>query len=151
MYKLNLGSGNTFIEGYINLDANTGDTIYPLGARDVDEIRASHVLEHFGHEESVLVMLNWIDALKSGGVLKIAVPDFDDLIRRKALGENWEYEAIIMGGQTDKYDYHKSIWNHDKLRFLMENMGLINISTWQSEIVDCATYPFSLNLMGVKK
>jgi len=148
--KLNLGSGSCPIEGYDNRDASTGDRIYPIMWKNVAEIRASHVLEHFGHVESIEVLGNWIDCLKSGGVIKIAVPDFDDLIRRYNLGEQLNFEGIIMGGQTDELDYHKSIWTASKLRMIMEGFGLKDIQTWQSEIADCASYPFSLNLMGVK-
>jgi predicted SAM-dependent methyltransferase len=149
--KLNLGAGVHQLNGYENLDGSKGDVIYPLAYTEVDEVRASHVLEHFGHEESVHVLLNWFDALKGGGVLKLAVPDFDDLMRRRALGQDLPFEAIIMGGQTDERDFHKSIWNLDKLRTLMEMIGLVDIQTWQSEVMDCAAYPFSLNLQGVKK
>lgn len=151
--KLNLGSGCCPIEGFVNLDGNKGDSIYPLiisGNRPISEIRASHILEHFGHDESIEVLGHWIDCLKSGGILKIAVPDFDDLIRRYNLGEQLNFEGIIMGGQTDELDYHKSIWTASKLRMIMEGFGLKDVQTWQSEIVDCASYPFSLNLMGVK-
>ena len=148
--KLNLGAGSQPIDGYINLDGATGDTIYPLGMKNVDGIRASHVLEHFGHTESVKVLKNWIESLKSGGTLKIAVPDFDDLCRRRALGEVMDYECVIMGGQVDERDYHKSVWNYDKLHYLMSSLGLTDIKTWQSEIRDCAAYPFSLNLEGRK-
>ena len=149
--RLNLGSGSTPIEGYHNLDAKTGDSIYPLKHVGCDVIRASHLLEHFGTEESIQVLLNWIDCLKPGGVLKIAVPDFDDLMRRRALGQELNYEGIIMGGQTDELDYHKSLWTTEKLSFLMMEMGLIDIRTWQSEIADCASLPFSLNLQGCKQ
>lgn len=148
--KLNLGSGSCPIEGFINLDGKLGSCIYPLYRKNATEIRASHVLEHFGHVESVEVLGQWISCLKSGGVLKIAVPDFDDLIRRYNLGEQLNFEGIIMGGQTDELDYHKSIWTASKLRMIMEGYGLIDVQTWQSEIADCASYPFSLNLMGVK-
>lgn len=150
--KLNLGSGSCPIEGYVNLDGNKGDSIAPLlfDAGTVSEIRASHILEHFGHSESIEVLADWIGRLKLGGVLKIAVPDFDDLIRRYNLGEQLNFEGIIMGGQCDERDYHKSIWTASKLRLIMEGFGLKHIQTWQSEITDCASYPFSLNLMGVK-
>jgi len=150
--KLNLGSGCCPIDGYKNFDAKNGKSIFPLmmDHNSIDEIRASHVLEHFGHVESVAVLSHWIEHLKVGGVLKIAVPDFDDLIRRRNMGQQFDYEAIIMGGQTDEMDYHKSIWTHEKLRYLMDALGLDDIKTWQSEITDCASYPFSLNLMGVK-
>jgi SAM-dependent methyltransferase len=148
--KLNLGSGSQPLEGYVNLDGANGDSIYPLDYKDVEVIRASHVLEHFGHDESVAVMLNWIDCLAPGGVLKLGVPDFDDLIRRRNLGQELNYEGIIMGGQVDERDFHKSIWNTEKLASLMLMMGLIDIRTWQSELCDCASLPFSLNLQGVK-
>ena len=148
--KLNLGAGEQEIKGYENIDVKTGGSIYPLDYREVEVIRASHVLEHFGHDESIRVLGNWFDCLKHGGVLKIAVPDFDDLTRRKNMGEQLNFEGIIMGGQTDEHDYHKSIWNLGKLRFLMEELGLVDIQTWQSEIPDCASFNFSLNLMGVK-
>ena len=148
--KLNLGSGSQPIEGYANLDGAQGDAIFPLPFSGVDEIRASHVLEHFGQEESIDVVFEWVRALKPGGVLKIAVPDFDDIVRRIRLGESWPYEAIIMGGQVDERDYHKSLWTCDKLRTVMAGAGLTDIQTWQSEIDDCASYPFSLNLQGVK-
>lgn len=150
--KLNLGSGSCPLEGYVNLDGNNGGSIYPLSDlfHNADEIRASHVLEHFGHFESIQVLGHWIACLKSGGVLKIAVPDFDDLIRRYNLGEQLNFEGIIMGGQTDELDYHKSLWTASKLRMIMEGFGLKDVQTWQSEIADCASYPFSLNLMGVK-
>lgn len=148
--KLNLGAGNQPIDGYINLDGANGDSIYPLNYQNVDEIRASHVLEHFGIVESIDVLKNWIDCLKVGGVLKIAVPDFEELVRRWKRGVDIDIEAILMGGQTDERDYHKSIWTLPKLRHIMTEFGLTDIRTWQTEILDCASFPFSLNLMGVK-
>jgi len=150
--KLNLGSGNCPIEGYVNLDGANGDSLFPLpvAKNSLSEIRASHILEHFGHYESINILAHWIDCLQPGGIIKIAVPDFDDLIRRYNLGEQLNFEGIIMGGQTDERDYHKSIWTASKLRVIMEGFGLTDIQTWQSEIADCASYPFSLNLMGVK-
>lgn len=157
--KLNLGSGNCPLDGYVNLDGKDGQSIFPLYIYQlswpdvpvIDEIRASHVLEHFGHSKSIEVLANWIGVLKIGGVLKIAVPDFDDLIRRYNLGEQLNFEGILMGGQTDERDYHKSIWTLSKLRMIMEGFGLKDIQTWQSEMADCASYPFSLNLMGIKQ
>jgi len=144
--KINIASGGKDIDDYLNVD----DVIYPLTYKNLDEIRASHVLEHFGHVESLAVLIDWVGSLKVGGILKIAVPDFDDLCRRRALGENWEYEGIIMGGQVDNRDYHKSIWTYEKLNYFMTKLGLDDIKTWQSEIMDCASYPFSLNLQGKK-
>lgn len=147
--KLNLGAGRYLLTGYVNLDSES--CIFPLDYRDADEIRASHVLEHFDCLTSVDAVCQWASCLKPGGVLKVAVPDFDDLVRRMRIGETLDYEGIIMGGQIDEYDYHKSIWTYYKLKAIMEGAGLTDIRTWQSEIEDCASLPFSLNLMGVRK
>ena len=144
--KLNLASGGFSVPEFTDVD----DCIYPLEYREVDVIRASHILEHYGTDESIEVLGHWVDCLKVGGWIKIAVPDFDDLIRRKNAGEQLNYEGIIMGGQVDERDYHKSLWTLGKLRFIMEQLGLVDIQTWQSEIADCAAYNFSLNLMGRK-
>ena len=148
---LNLGCGANLLPGYMNLDGNLGNSIYPLDYTDIDEIRASHVLEHYGIEESFDVLQQWVSCLKIGGILKIAVPDFSDLMRRKGLGEILPFEEIIMGSQIDERDYHKSLWDLDKLRTLMGYCGLTDIQSWHSSIRDCASYPFSLNLQGTKR
>jgi hypothetical protein len=64
---------------------------------------------------------------------------------RFALVQRW-----IMGGQTDANDYHKTIFDHGSLRALMVNAGLRVLGRWESEIVDCARDPISLNLEGQK-
>ena len=152
MVRLNLGSGDKVIEGYENLDGAEGDEIYPLAYSQVDVIRASHILEHFGRIESVEVLKDWVSSLKDGGLIKIAVPDFPVLLdmctTHPVVAENME--AFIMGGQIDGRDYHKSIWDRNKLSAIMGEIGLKDIKEWTSEIDDCASYPFSLNLQGRK-
>ena len=80
--KLNLGGGEVEIPGYVNIDRKNGQEAYPLEYADesVDEIRASHLLEHFPHSKSVEVVREWARVLKPGGILKVAVPNFDYII-----------------------------------------------------------------------
>jgi len=150
--KLNLGGGNQKIPGFINVDRLNGQEAYPLPAYadgSVDEIRASHILEHFGHREVPEVLKEWVRVLKPGGVLKIAVPDFDYLVQHRH--DELPLESYLMGGQSDQNDYHKSIFSERKLRDLMRYVGLTDVTRWQSELQDCASLPVSLNLQGVKR
>lgn len=162
--KLNLGSGDKPLDGYVNLDAKKGHEVYPLWHHylladevvfsipdeGVDEIRASHVLEHFPHNETQKVLADWVTHLKPGGVLKIAVPDFTQIAKAYLEGHAMAAEGYIMGGQSDEYDYHKALFDEPGLRKMMAEAGLTDIQPWQSEIADCASLAISLNLMGTK-
>ena len=150
--KLNLGGGNQKIPGFINIDRLNGQEAFPLPAYadgSVDEIRASHILEHFGHREVPDVLKEWVRVLKPGGVLRVAVPDFDYLVQHRH--DELPLESYLMGGQSDQNDYHKSIFSERKLRDLMRYVGLTDVTRWQSELQDCASLPVSLNLQGVKR
>lgn len=149
--KLNLGGGLQKIAGFQNIDRLNGQEAFPLpeyADGSVEEVRASHLLEHFGHREAVDVIAEWVRVLQPGGVLKIAVPDFDYLIQHRS--DDMPLEAYLMGGQTNDGDYHKSLYTERKLRDLMKYFGLTDITRWQSEIDDCAALPVSLNLQGKK-
>lgn len=150
--RLNLGSGETMIEGYQPLDRALGDEVYPLDYPDgsVSEIRASHVLEHFSHRDIADVVADWARALQPGGLLKIAVPDFEKIAQRYLSGANIPTEAFVMGGHVDENDRHGALFDFSQLCDILKAAGLIGISRWRSEIQDCASLPISLNLQAFK-
>lgn len=163
--KLNLGSGKHRLPGYVNLDAQWGHSIYPLCQNyalpetdsvvtlpedGVDEIRASHVLEHFSHREIAAVLKDWVSHLKPGGVLRIAVPNFRKIAEDYLSGVPSLTQGYTMGGQTDENDFHRCLFDEASLRRLLADAGLTAIRSWESEIRDCASLPVSLNLMGTK-
>lgn len=152
MIKLNLGAGKTVIEGFTPIDRMLGSEVYPLECEDgsVDVIRASHVLEHFSHTQAFAVLKHWVDKLKPGGCLKIAVPDLRWIA--KAIMENQPINAMgyLMGGQTDENDFHGTAFDRELLQEMMVMAGLERVGHWESEIEDCAKLPVSLNLMGIK-
>jgi len=154
MLKLNLGSGKIELKGYDNIDLKNGQNAYPLRyeSESVAEIRASHILEHFGRREVKEVLRNWVDKLRPGGVLRIAVPGLDKLqeVKKSGIKLSCSDDAYIMGGQIDENDFHKSIFTEPVLNTLLKEAGLQNIQVWKSEIDDCASLPVSLNLMGTK-
>lgn len=153
MVKLNLGSGELKPEGYENIDLKSGKTAYPLDYPDnyADEIRASHLLEHFDGKMIRKVLAEWVRVLKPNGILKISVPNFDWIAEHwKNKEERGKLLMVVMGGQVDANDYHKSLYNADNLGNLLKDAGLENIQTWTDDIKDCASFELSLNLQGTK-
>lgn len=152
--RLNLGAGaeDRQIPGYVNIDQRAGRGAYPLpeyADNSVDEVRASHLLEHFAYAEAPLVLAEWVRVLKPGGYLKIAVPNFGWIVSNLDRTD-LPIEGYLMGGQQHEHDYHRSIYDEAKLRRLLTIAGLVEIEPWKSEINDCASYEVSLNLQGRK-
>lgn len=152
--RLNLGSGEAPLEGWANLDAKDGHWAFPLNVADgmADEIRASHILEHFPHGAVKNVIKEWVRVLKPGGTLKIAVPDFDWIVKAYSNGHrhNKTLELYLFGGQVDANDFHKAFFNEEKLREILTDAGLVDIVRWESDAPDCSSYQVSLNLKGTK-
>lgn len=156
--RLNLGAGETPISGFIPIDRKSGKEVYPLtdyADGSVDEIRASHILEHFSQRKVADVMKEWARVLKFGGVISIAVPNFDYVHAEYAkMREGKEFDSKIfsylMGGHDDENDYHKSTFNPETLEHYMAGAGFTQIEKWESTAGDCASLPVSLNLRGVK-
>lgn len=126
--------------------------MYPLPVEPgtVDEIRASHILEHFSHRRTGEVLADWARALRPGGLLRIAVPDFESVARAYLAGKPWPIEGFVMGGHADNDDKHGAIFDRESLHDAMRKAGLVGITRWKSDAKDCAAYPISLNLQGRK-
>lgn len=151
--RLNLGAGETEIPGFMPVDRKRGQEVFPLAAPDgsVDEIRASHVLEHFSHREVPAVLADWARALKPGGLLRVAVPDFEQVARGYLGGRAQPTEGYVMGGHLDGDDRHGAIFDEESLIDLLRGAGLHGYTRWESEIQDCAALPVSLNLQAWKR
>lgn len=150
--KYNLGAGDTPIDGYENIDRKNGKEVYPLNMPDgsADEIRASHILEHFSHLAIADVLAEWVRVLKPGGLLKIAVPDFEFIAQQYLAGSDIPVQGYVMGGHVDADDHHGTIFDREVLIDVMEAAGLVAIGPWKSEEKDCAALQVSLNLQGYK-
>lgn len=153
--RLNIGSGaDITMKGYVNVDAKYGSVAFPLAYGDnvADEIYASHILEHFPQRDVSNVLKDWTRALRPGGVLKIAVPNFEWIAKELLSGNPSDLPlgGYLMGGQVDEHDFHKSVFNRATLEGQMQAAGLADIQPWVSEVRDCASLPVSLNLMGRK-
>ena len=80
----------------------------------VAEIYASHVYEHLGYQHELPAALAEASrVLMPGGTLMIAVPDLEVLCRlfvqTAAHPESqWFVQRMIMGGQIEPFDFHKT-------------------------------------------
>ncbi len=150
--RLNLGAGNVEVPHFIPVDRKLGSEAYPLDYPDdsVEEILASHVLEHFSHLKVGEVLVHWVKKLKPGGKIRLAVPDFQRLANDYLDGKPINLQGFVMGGHTDEDDRHGTIFDSDLLTELMMFAGLERIGRWTPEVKDCSSLPISLNLQGFK-
>ena len=151
--KLNLGGGKVEIPGYMNIDHHNGKEAYPLDCADnsVEEIRASHILEHFPYNKTLDVLKNWYSKLMPGGTLKIAVPDFRKINKLYEAGDYSNLCLYVCGGQTEPDDVHRAIFDELSLKQLLECSGFTCIEPWSRDTNDCSSLPISLNMMARKE
>jgi SAM-dependent methyltransferase len=152
--RVNLGAGQNPIEGYDNsFDAGQGKKAYPLDLPDesCDEVRASHLLEHFGHRGAPTVIKEWARVLKPGGVMRLAVPDLEVIAKKYVAGEPGDYQGWMSGGQIEPLDNHLAQYDWDSLSALMRGAGLVGLHGWGGDDPDSSSLDVSLNIAGYKR
>ena len=122
--------------------------LLPFEDNSVDLIYASHLLEYFDREEAVEVLSEWRRVLKyppggPGGVLRLAVPDFETMVILYLWKKEYKLESFLgplygkMNMETvhmednrfkeSKTVYHKTTYDLDSLTELLESVGMENI------------------------
>ena len=144
MLKLHLGCGKRYLKGYKHIDYSKYDhidyvkPIFPLPFikdSSVDEIYSSHALEYFDYIEGAKVLSEWKRCLCSGGILRLSVPDFDQLLKVYSKSDS-KIDSIIgpMFGRweisQDNNIYHRTIYTKEKLFNLLREVGFERIDEW---------------------
>ena len=147
--KLHLGCWHRHIPGFIHIDLcdmehidfKTGiDNLPMFEDESVSLIYSSHNFEYFNHEQAVNVLKEWGRVLKPNGILRIAVPDFDSLIKvyqdtgliEKILGPL--YGQMEIKTQKEKVTlYHKTVYNFASLKKLLNSNGFKNVKRYKWE------------------
>jgi predicted SAM-dependent methyltransferase len=155
---LNLGCGSRFDPNWVNIDASSSSPSVrahdltkgiPFADCNFQVVYHSHVLEHLPRKKALPFIQECRRVLEAGGILRIAVPDLEQLVRvylealEKALrgDEEWKhnYEWVMIklydqavreqsGGAMLEYLQRNTIpnenfvcrWSGDAKRFIQE-------------------------------
>lgn len=91
--KLHVGCGTLYKDGWINIDNNSDNNIakldinhdlstgLPFDENSIDYMYNEHFIEHLSREDGLKFMQECHRVLKIGGILRIACPDLDQVIR----------------------------------------------------------------------
>ena len=137
--KLHLGCGKRQFPGWVHVDlaefehidfkASVDDLkMFADGSAEI--IYASHAFEYFDREEALDVLKEWHRVLKQGGTLRLAVPDFEQLINvyrstddlTKILGPLYG-RMQITASKDPKTIYHKTCYDFSSISDLLEKCG----------------------------
>lgn len=140
--NLHLGCGNLKLENFINIDINSEKADLKLDIRKLDifnnstveQIYNCHILEHIPRKELLNIILEWNRILKIGGILRISVPDFEQVVN--IYNKNKDITQIIgflNGGQRNQWDFHFVNFDFDFLTQLLTLCGFNNIQRYDAE------------------
>ncbi len=139
LIALHLGCGKRYIPGFVHVDlADFSHIDYRRDVADLsifpdkhaDLLYSSHVIEYFDRPQAVVVLKEWYRVLKPGGTLRLAVPDFEQLItvylqnRRldMILGPLFGRMAID-APEGRQVIYHKTVYDYASLGALLREVG----------------------------
>lgn len=108
--KINLGCGLRFHNDWINVDfIKTGADVIvcdltkgiPFPDNEFDVVYHSHILEHFAKDKAPLFLKECYRVLKLGGIIRIAVPDIEQIIKEYTINLN----NALKNESIYKYDW----------------------------------------------
>lgn len=164
-----MGAGLSQLAGWMSVDIDptlgpdivaSADDLSMIADDSVEEIYASHLLEHFDWEGGMRALLEWKRVLVPGGICTVIVPDIVQVYYLWKHGMTWgpydlrideEYvQATVFGAHimSDKLPElqigslghtHRSLYIFDMLLQRMLEAGYADVS----EMVTCSVRPTS--------
>ena len=150
--RLLLGGRTHRIDGFLNVDLFEGEGVdirtdasdlSMFKAGQVEEIYASHILEHFSHLKTVDVLKEWRRVLKSGAKAFISVPDFAAMVKLYEKCGLVEYiRNMLYGDQIYDLAYHYTIFTFPTLAAACAKAGFLDVKRLERMpygLNDCST------------
>jgi predicted SAM-dependent methyltransferase len=146
--KLHLGCGKIYIPGFIHIDlADYPHIDYKRDISDlpmfednsVDLIYCCHALEYFDRQEAQNVLKEWYRVLKKGKILRIAVPDFEAIVKVYLKYKDLNHigilgplygKMVIKTPEGERITYHKTVYDFESLKEVLESVGFKNIQRY---------------------
>jgi len=135
--RLHIGCGKKYLPGFKHVDVIAFDHIdFVCDARrldmiadgDVYEIYACHVLEHVERGEVVNVLEEWGRVLRKGGLLRLAVPDFEAVTAEYMENRDlMNMQGLLYGGQTYDYNYHHVAFDFISVQSMLNEAGFSDV------------------------
>lgn len=135
--NLHIGCGDKILPGFVHIDIRalpnvdhvvSADRLTMFRDNSVDLIYACHVLEHFKRSETKKTLKEWNRVLKPGGLLRLAVPDFESLVKVYIKTKDLK---LILGPLMGRQDYSKNThyitFDYDYLAELVTGAGFTDI------------------------
>jgi predicted SAM-dependent methyltransferase len=183
--KLHIGCGDQKLPGFINIDLVYSPAVDIIcdaknlalfDDNSINEIYASHVLEHIYPYQIAETLHEWHRVLVTGGILRLAVPNFDALISLYNTTHDLNIVLGLLYGRGCKYPLgenatHKTVYTFNSLKriLLHNNFSKIELWDWHTffsnglsgfDDYSQAYYPhmdklhgklLSLNILGIKE
>ena len=147
--KLHLGCGKVRLDGWVNIDSDsslgTADVVWdltrgiPVEDSSCKLVYCEHLLEHFLVEQGLLLLRECHRVLELGGVLRVAMPSLDVLIKESYLG-NWrgqdwlswpQYQFIKTRAEMLNIAFrewgHKWLYDQEELHRRLKESGFKDI------------------------
>lgn len=137
--KLHIGCGKTYLPEFVNVDLFSrwrADVYADMAALPFEQgrfelIYASHVLEHAQRHSILATLTHWKTLLRPGGKLRLAVPDFDAVV--KHYQEHRDLGAVmglLYGGQDFHKNQHFTTFTKETLTRDLLKVGFTEVWPW---------------------
>ncbi len=144
--KLHLGSGKRYIPGFVHIDINKFPhidyvhdikTLPMIKSNSVELIYFCHGIEYFDRIEIENILQEWKRALKKRGILRLAVPDFEALVKvykkyhdlNKIIGPLYGRWEVTSKNKTNVI-YHRTVYDFTSIKAVLEESGFKNIKRY---------------------
>jgi len=141
--KIHLGCGKRYIPGFVHVDLadfahidyqHRIDRLPMFEDNSASLIYSCHSFEYFDRQQAKEVLAEWRRVLEPEGVLRLAVPDFEALIKvyekfgdlNRVLGPLYGRWAVP-SSNPDSLIYHRTVYDFNSLQDLLIQNGFSEV------------------------